>query len=393
MGLSYKRIKGMATLLITLLLFQPAIALAAQGRDDFSSPMQERVQAVFARIVAVVSAEHPEVVDFTIQAVKEKVPNAWINPKNEIYVSSGLLELLTTDDQLAGVIGHEIAHGTLGHIPHRVSQTIWSAFAVIALGTVASSQGSSDWGGLLHMRDLFMYAFGREQESEADLVGMGYARAAGYSPHGLVEALQLMDKERRKLPSDSIWQQLYRTHPPISQRITDLRFVLATEQLEKAPLQGSLSPVAAGARSPEEAAQSVMRALLTGDEELLRPYVLPGRAAEWIASAVAPTEEDPGSLLQHTDPAWAQGELEVIERKRPNGGRGLVTTQLLVRLWRSAPTTQDVDEGTTEKKTVDAVFPSATGLQREMSSPVLSLTLQQSVRGWIVTDWERTPQF
>ena len=61
--------------------------------------------------------------------------------------------------------------------------------AVLALGTVAGASGASDWGGLLHMRDLFMFAYSRDQEAEADRVGMGYARAAGYEAEGLIEAL------------------------------------------------------------------------------------------------------------------------------------------------------------------------------------------------------------
>lgn len=378
-----------------LLLFVSIFAGSAYAKEEQAVPehMQERVERVFARVAAVAVLEHPHVVDYTVEAVIEKIPNAWINKDNEVYVTSGLLELLPTDDQLAGVIGHEIAHGTEGHIPHRISQSLWSAFAVIALGTVASSQGSSDWGGLLHMRDLFMYAFGREQETEADLVGLRYARAAGYASHGLVEALQLMDQDRRRLPQDSIWQQLYRTHPPIFQRVADLRLILATESLNKAPLRGTLSPITTGARSPEEAALGFARGLLSGDENAMRPYVLPGRAAPLLALASV--------LSQHVDPLWAQAELEVVARPEsavgsdaeaasdrtdepsaePSlglriGGSSGFSTILIVRLWRPA-SVAEVAAGV-------GVEPDGA----EMSSPALELTLQQSARGWVITAWD-----
>lgn len=383
-------------LLAALLLFV-SVSASARPAKEVPPHMQERVESIFTQLSTVIVPLHPEVAEYTIEAVIEKTPNAWINRNNEIYVTSGLLELLSTDDQLAGVIGHEIAHGTEGHIPHRVSQSLWSAFAVVALGTWAGTQGTSDWGGLLHMRDLFMYAFSREQESEADLVGMRYSRAAGYASEGLVEALRLMDRDRKHLPADSIWQDLYRTHPSISQRIADLRFVLATERLDSAPLRGTLSPVAAGARSPEEAAQSFGRALLSGDEEAMRPFVLPGRAGTLLEKALSGDtagdkagEHGDGfgpSLPEHISPAWAKAELEVVTRLPSDvEGKGAVTpvlgisganaalgTTLVVRLWRPVSVTEviagDGPDGA------------------EMVSPTLLLTLQRSARGWVVTEW------
>lgn len=388
-------------LLAALLLFVSASATARPAKE-VPPHMQERVQSIFTQLSTVIVPLHPEVAEYTIEAVIEKTPNAWINRNNEIYVSSGLLELLSTDDQLAGVIGHEIAHGTEGHIPHRVSQSLWSAFAVVALGTWAGSQGTADWGGLLHMRDLFMYAFSREQESEADLVGMRYSEAAGYASEGLVEALRLMDQDRRRLPSDSIWQELYRTHPSMSQRIADLRFVLATERLDSAPLRGTSSPVTAGARSPEAAAQGFGRALLSGDEEAMRPFVLPGRAGPLLGKALSgaaagdeAAEYGTGagpSLTEHIGPAWAKAELEVVARLSADvegdgtvtpvlgisGANAALSTTLVVRLWRPASVTE-VSAGV-------GVGPDGA----EMVSPVLSLTLQRSARGWVVTAWHVT---
>lgn len=376
----FSRTGGLALFLALLLAFSPAVW--AQRGVESSRPMPKteaelafeamelRVQTVFDRIAAVVEPRHPELAEYTIQPVTEKVPNAWINQDNEIYVTSGLLELLKEDDQLAGVIGHEIAHGTQGHIPHRIHQSLWSAFAVVALGAVAGGQGSSDWGGLLHMRDLFMYAFSREQESEADLVGMRYARDAGYRSEGLVEALKLMDDERQRLPEDSVWQQLYRSHPPIPNRVMDLRLILAAESLQQAQARnsgtGGLGAGGVGgsrntgANSPEEAALGFTRALLGGDESALRLYVLPGRAGDMLARA-STDGTGGGAVDDAAANLWSKAELEVVDRTESP-----FSTQLTVRLWR----------------------PSRAGeTGAEVSSPAFTLAMQRSARGWVVVDW------
>lgn len=390
--------------------------------DPALAEMNARVQKVFDRVMSPITARDPDVEKYTIQAVIEEVPNAWINKDNEIYVTSGLLDLLPEDDELAGVIGHEIAHGTQGHIPYRINRNLWSLFAVVALGAIAGSQGSSDWGGLLHMRDLFMFAFSRDQESEADLVGMRYARAAGYRADGLVEALKAMDDERRLLPQDSVWQQLYRTHPSMSQRITDLRLLLTLDRLDEIRLGGSgpigslgqgagsngtsghgsdvngsgqSSPDADGsgtngpgsggdvAEGAEGAARGFARALLSGDESALRSYVLPGKAAEMLAVVAeeagavdgvvdwSDTEfggEAPLSQDESSSSDWSDAALEVIARS--NDG---LSTVFVVRLWRTAA--------------VDELAGGPGSADTEVASMPLQLTLRQSARGWVVTDW------
>lgn len=342
----------------------PATAAGAGAQDEVPAEMQARAEAVFTRLARALAPEYDIAGEYTIQVVHERVPNAWINQDHEIYVSTGLMELLTTDDQLAGVIGHEIAHGTQGHIPHRINQSLWSAFAVLALGTVASSSGAADWGGLLHMRDLFMFAYSREQESEADLVGLGYARAAGYEAEGLVEALELMERERRRLPSDSVWQDLYRSHPPIPQRVSDLRFVLMNERLRHAPLSSSsMLTRRSAAASAEDAAVQFVQALLSGNVDAVDAMMLPGGSSE--ASTQLGTRLE--SMSDIIDVAWADGAGEIVSRGRAVGGQTMGFDEtLVVRLSRPAGTGNSGGTPT---------------------SPAVAVTVRRSAAGWFVTSW------
>jgi len=338
----------------------PALA-ARDAQDEAMAAMQARAEAVFARLAEALAPEYDIAGQFSIQVVRERVPNAWINQDNEIFVTTGLMELLATDDQLAGVIGHEIAHGTLGHIPQRINHSLWSAFLVLALGVVASSRGDADWDGLLQMRDLFMYAYSREQESEADLTGLRYARAAGYDPEGLVQALQLMDQERRALPEDSIWRELYRTHPPIPQRVSDLRFYLTTERLSRAPLTPASLAVRQGAASAQDAAVEFARALLSGGWDVAALLTAPD-----AAEAVAPTARW-DELAGYFDQGWAFAAAEVVERRRAEGQRLSLDETLVVRLTRP----QEAGDEPAGGETVD-----------------VAVTVRRSAAGWFVVGWQ-----
>lgn len=337
---------------LLLCLSQAGAVLAADRAETGIPPeMEERVVQIFELFRAALQDEYPELDGYTIRVVDERMANAWINQHHEISVTTGLLELLPEDDALAGVIGHEIAHGLLGHIPHRVNQSLWSAFAVLALGLISNTEGKADWGGLWQMRDLFMYAYSREQESEADMMGLRLATRAGYDKWGLVHALERMDEQRRSVSEDSIWHELYRTHPPISQRVADLRMMMATDAMDRTRLgMARLSP-ADGPGSPEEAARRFAQALWSGNRQAMEELAVPG-----LADKVAGWAEGQRVRVHST---WAAGELEIADRWTHGFDEVLV-----VRLWRAAA-----------------------GGTGEESTPPVALTLRRSARGWLVADW------
>lgn len=375
-------------LLNMVLLFGTVVpspsVFAAASSGEVSPAQQRRVETVFRTIVAEIRHEFPEVESYTIEVVAEKQANAWINQNNEIQVTTGLLDLLPADDELAGVIGHEIAHGTEGHIPHRINQNLWSVFALIALGSIAGTQGEADWGGLLHMRDLFMFAYGRDQESEADVVGMQFARQAGYAASGLADALQLMDRDRRRLAPDSVWDQLYRTHPSISQRVSDLRLRLAIENLDQTPLQSALLE-SEGRDNAADTARRFALAFWSGDGDTMAALALPGRAAD-LLDGYGDTE---ASYARYVRRAWADAGTDVAIRSVPeagsdNGPEAASGSDSGGETGPGANPLPALNSG--EVLDVRLGRPVADPGPDEQT-PVLRLTLRRSARGWNVVAW------
>ena len=159
-----------------------------------------------------------------------KVVNAFALPGGKIAVYSGLLEVTQTEDGLATVLGHEIAHATESHGNKRMSQ---QTLAGLALG--AADVVLKEWDGGSAQTKKFVNAgfalavdggvlkpYSRSHESEADAVGLEYMMRAGYDP----EAAPALWERMAKLGSGgqrSFLDTFLATHPDSLQRAAELR--------------------------------------------------------------------------------------------------------------------------------------------------------------------------
>jgi predicted Zn-dependent protease len=126
--------------------------------------------------------------------------SAFSTPGGYVFVTTGLLARLKSEAQLAGILGHEIAHVSRRHL------------AVALEGKAGKSTPAETAISLL-----FTEGLEKEMEFEADSLGMKYAALAGYDPNGLYDALGKIGKIEGK--GKSIF---FVTHPPVSQRLTAL---------------------------------------------------------------------------------------------------------------------------------------------------------------------------
>jgi predicted Zn-dependent protease len=151
---------------------------------------------------------------------EDKAANAFALPGGKIGVYTGLLQVAKTQDQLAAVIGHEVAHVTARHANERVS----TAFAAQAgLNIVDAIYGGTSAGrnamallGLGTQVGILM-PFGRAQESEADLIGLDNMARAGFDPRESITLWQNMAKAGGGAPPEFL-----STHPSHGTRVEDL---------------------------------------------------------------------------------------------------------------------------------------------------------------------------
>ena len=139
------------------------------------SAWQQYVTDVGERLLAV-SSHADETYTFTV--VDEPVVNAWATPDAYIFVTRGILAYFRSEDELASVLGHEIAHVVLQHSRQQVAKSRLSGLAGI-LGAFAT--GSSSTIGLAQsLKTTALASYGRKYELQADELGMQLARKAGY---------------------------------------------------------------------------------------------------------------------------------------------------------------------------------------------------------------------
>ncbi|WP_373317373.1 M48 family metallopeptidase [Shewanella algidipiscicola] len=178
------------------------------------------VRCVASRITAVLPVGQPkwEVVLFESEQI-----NAFALPGGHIGVYTGLLKVATNQDQLATVIGHEVAHVLANHSNEQVSRAQMTGVGMQLANAALDVSGVSN-------RDLYMAAlglgaqvgfvlpYGREQESEADIMGVELMARAGFDPSQSIKLWQNMAKA-----GGSQGPELLSTHPSHGRRIADLQ--------------------------------------------------------------------------------------------------------------------------------------------------------------------------
>jgi predicted Zn-dependent protease len=202
--------------------YQQLLAGAGKKGQVNEDPAQTaRVRAIAHRLIPqtrVFRADAPGW-QWEVNVISSKEVNAWCMPGGKIAVYTGLIEKLKpTDDELAAVMGHEMAHALREHGRERASQAMAQGIALSILGAVAGvSRGGMDLTQAIVDVTLNL-PNSREHETEADRIGVELAARAGYDPSAAVHVWEKMSKL-----ADGAPPEILSTHPAPATRIADLK--------------------------------------------------------------------------------------------------------------------------------------------------------------------------
>jgi predicted Zn-dependent protease len=197
-----------------------------KGVLDRDPAQVQRVKTIVSRLIPQTAAFRPDAAKWPWEAhvISIDEANAWCMPGGKMAVYTGLIQKLgLTDDELAAVMGHEIAHALREHARERISR---QAGTQMAVGIAGALFGIGDLGqGLGNMvADVTLnLPNSRLHETEADRIGVELAARAGYDPHA---AIRLWEKMAKSSTGGQPPKWLS-THPSHEDRLKDLQIYAA----------------------------------------------------------------------------------------------------------------------------------------------------------------------
>lgn len=161
--------------------------------------------------------------DYVFKVVKDDTVNAFAIPGGHVYVQTGLLKAAETEDEVAGVLAHEINHVVARHSTRQLTQQYgYSILLQLLLGQNPGllSQIAGSFVGKAGA-----LAYSRGMESQADYLGVETMAKAGYDPKGIVMFFQKLDSMNKRDPN--ALAQFFSTHPLTSDRIEEVKAEIA----------------------------------------------------------------------------------------------------------------------------------------------------------------------
>ena len=167
-------------------------------------------------------------VPFTIKVLDTDEINAMALPGGFFYVNSGLILACDSEDELAGVMAHEIAHVAAHHAAREMTRLNYMQIGSIPL--MIFTQGTWTGYGIYEAAQLAVpltfLQFSREYEAEADYLGTQYMYRAGYDPQGLVSIFEKLDALEKHKPG--ALSKAFSDHPATPDRIANIEDEIAT---------------------------------------------------------------------------------------------------------------------------------------------------------------------
>lgn len=191
-----------------------------EGKLNQDAKQVARVRAIANRLIpqTVIFRQDAPQWKWEINVIESNQLNAWCMAGGKIAFYSALIEKLDlTDDEIAAIMGHEIAHALREHSRERISQQLATSVGLDLLSAgLGLSRGVSDLAGMAANVAISL-PYGRSHEVESDRIGVELAARAGYNPRAAISVWQKMSRAGGGSPPE-----LLSTHPSPENRMRDL---------------------------------------------------------------------------------------------------------------------------------------------------------------------------
>lgn len=197
----------------------------SEGKLNPNAAQSQRVKKIADRLIAQMGVFRQDAAkwNWEVNVIDSEEINAWAMPGGKMAVYSGIIDKLQlTDNELAAIMGHEIAHALREHGRERASTAAGQNLVVQIVGAATGSSAGQQLANLALQVSIGL-PNSRIQESEADRIGVELAARAGFDPRAAVTLWQKMQKASGGEGSPSFLS----THPSPTERIADLKNISA----------------------------------------------------------------------------------------------------------------------------------------------------------------------
>jgi Zn-dependent protease with chaperone function len=195
----------------------------AQEKQQLNTQLKqlERLQTIADRLIpqTVVYRQDAPDWDWQVNLIQSNQLNAWCMPGGKIVFYSGIIDKLQlTDDEIAAIMGHEMAHALRQHGRERASQMMVGQAGLTILSVATGAPSYAMDLSSMAMQVTIMLPNSRVHETEADRIGVELAARGGYDPYAAIKVWQKMAKQAKTSTPEMI-----STHPSHRSRIADLK--------------------------------------------------------------------------------------------------------------------------------------------------------------------------
>ena len=194
---------------------------------------KKMAKAVSEYLTEIGHADLIEGFDWKYNTIEDPTVNAWCMPGGKIVFYTGILDLTASEDEIAVIMGHEIAHAVAGHGNERMSQAAVLQGGMSAAQFLLMNDSTPTIGNAILLQSLGiggqlgMLKFGRKHELESDKMGLIFMNKAGYDPYSAVNFwTKMKDNGGAKPP------EFMSTHPSDERRIKEIQDALLEMEIE-----------------------------------------------------------------------------------------------------------------------------------------------------------------
>lgn len=195
---------------------QMGLAISRQVEEEYKPVedplLQKRVEDIGKKIAAVCDRKD---IDYHFKVLEEEEVNAVSLPGGFVYINKGLIDKVANDNELAGVLAHEVGHIVARHSIKKLQAL--QGYSVLRLLVAVAPQGGSVGNAADVAFTELLLGYSREDELLADQLGARYAKLAGYDPHGMIDFLEKLQEINKRKPLRP--KSYFRTHPYVADRI------------------------------------------------------------------------------------------------------------------------------------------------------------------------------